>query len=167
MERSRRLGKPKSHSIPITGLSIFITERKSQLEVQHPELLKLGIFALLCQQWERLDTTTRARYERKADYSRRTQSRRERTVKVKKRMAADTSVLKVSPYSVFTKRQHEALKSIHPEMSVTERSQQIADQWTKMTKQQKVAYVNESKRETRKLRKISDDSEDHNEADGD
>jgi hypothetical protein len=42
-------------------------------------------------------------------------------------MTTDTSGLKVSPYSVFTKRQQEALKSTHPEMSVMERSQHIAD----------------------------------------
>jgi hypothetical protein len=54
-------------------------------------------------------------------------------------------------------------------MSVTERPQHIADQRTQMTKQQKVAYVNESKRETRKLRQISGDydSEDEDETDGD
>jgi hypothetical protein len=59
MERSRRLGKAKIHSIPITGLSIFIAEQKPQLEAEHPELLKLGIFAFLSQQWERLDIATR------------------------------------------------------------------------------------------------------------
>lgn len=164
MDRSRGLARPKSRSIPITGLSIFIAERKPQLEAQHSELPKLAIFALLNQQWQHLDTATRAQYERKADYSRRSQSRRERAAK--KRMTADRSALKVSPYSVFAKRQHETSKSTHAAMSVTERSQHIADQWTKMTKQQKVSYVNESKRETRKLQKMSDEYEDENEADG-
>jgi hypothetical protein len=50
MDRFRHLGRPKNHSIPITGLSILIAERKPQLEAKHPELLKLGVFALLSRQ---------------------------------------------------------------------------------------------------------------------
>jgi hypothetical protein len=46
MDRSHRLGRPKSRSIPFTRLAIFTAQPKPQLEEQHLELTKLEIFTL-------------------------------------------------------------------------------------------------------------------------
>jgi hypothetical protein len=159
MDRPRGPAKPKTHSIPITGLSLFVVEQRPALEAQHLELAKLEVFRLLNHQWEQLDDATRAGYERKADYSRRSRSRQESTAKKKTRF--DTSTSKVSPYSMFLRSQHNLLKQISPELSVTERSREIAAEWANMSERQKMPYVNEAKRETRKLRKIPDDDEEY------
>jgi hypothetical protein len=63
---------------------------------------------------------------------------------------------------MFVKSRHEALKQTDPDLSVTERSQQIAQQWRAMPERQKMPFVNEAKRETRKMRKQSDDYDQEN-----
>jgi hypothetical protein len=154
MDRLRGPAKPKTCSIPITGLSLFFAERRPPLEAQHPELAKLEVFRVLNHQWGQLDDATRANYERKADYSRRSRSRQASAEK--KKTGPDRSALKVSPYSMFLRSQHDILKRTSPDLSVTERSRESAARWAMMSEQQKMPYVNEAKRETRKLRKMPD-----------
>jgi hypothetical protein len=67
----------KAASILITGLSLFIGERKAEVRQQHPELTRLELRALLNDEWWKLDDGARAGFTRKADYCRRIECRRQ------------------------------------------------------------------------------------------
>jgi hypothetical protein len=117
-------------------------------------MTRLEIFALMNDQWAALDKATKCVYERRADYARRVESRRRRSGE-----REPSTCAKVSAYSVFVNRSHEMLKESNPEMSVGERSTAIAALWAKMSFADRVPFVNEAKRQTRKLRKASDDED--------
>jgi hypothetical protein len=153
MASTRLPHKPKTHSIPITGQSVFVAERLTEVEGKHPDLTRVQIFAFLNNEWAKLDDAIRAAYERKADYSRRTESRRSSSLQ--HRSMTHESESKVSAYSMFVKKQHDQLKVTNPEMTVSDRAMEISKLWAGMSKSQKLPFVNEAKRETRKLRRES------------
>jgi hypothetical protein len=150
--------KPKTHSIPITGLFLFVSETKAEVEGQNPGLTRLEIFTMLNSRWAQLDAATREKYERKADYSRRTESRRKLLAHRKESRGSPRQ--HVSAYSVFLRRQHEQLKQTDPDLTVSQRAQTIGELWRTMPKSDKIPFVNEAKRETRKLRKVAIDEDD-------
>jgi hypothetical protein len=47
MEDFKRSKWQKTPTIPITGISLFIAEKKLKVQEQHPELTKLQLFRLL------------------------------------------------------------------------------------------------------------------------
>jgi hypothetical protein len=152
MEQQSRRGRG-SRDIPITGISLFIAERKAEALQKHTELRKVQLYALLNDEWNALDNASRRAYERRADYSRRMESRRQH-----KNAHADMQP-KVSSYSVFTRERHGYLKQTHPEMTVGTRAQLIASEWKTMRADDKLPYVNAAKRETRKMQKRSMEEE--------
>jgi hypothetical protein len=152
-EERRRPRKARSREIPITGISLFIAERKDTALQEHPELSRVQLFALLNDEWNTLDSAAKEPYERRADYSRRMESRRQN------KKANDRPQLKVSAYSVFTRDRHAALKKSNPEMTVGIRAELIASEWKDMTPAQKVPFINAAKRETRKMQRPSDEVE--------
>jgi HSP90 family molecular chaperone len=154
--------KPKTKSIPITGQSLFVAERTPIVEKQNPDLTRVQLYALMNDEWMKLDDVTRAAYERKADYSRRTESRRESSLDREK--LQDDSESKVSAYSMFVKKRHELLKETNPEMTVSDRAKTIAQMWAGLSKPEKLPYVNEAKRETRKLQSESPEEEGQDES---
>lgn len=159
MESSSRRSRTKS--IPITGLSIFIAETKPLLEETHPQLTKMDIFKLLHEQWDELAPDLRAKYERKADYGRRTEARRAFYDK-KKGKNDDNGGSIISAYSVFLKKRHEEIKETNPEMTLTERAKSIAAEWKSMSRDDRSPFVNLAKRETRKMRKPPSDEDQGN-----
>jgi hypothetical protein len=159
MEQSGRAAGPRSRAIPITGVSLFIVDRKAEAAQAHPELTKVQLFALLNDQWNTLDDATKETYERKADYSRRMESRRQN------KNAKETTKSKISPYSVFTRERHESLKTSNPEMTVGDRAKIIAAEWNSKLPADKISFINAAKRETRKMWKISVEEESEDDSD--
>ena len=159
MESSSRRNRTKT--LPITALSIFIAETKPLLEETHPQLTKMDIFKLLHEQWDELAPDLRAKYERKADYGRRTEARRAFYDK-KKGKNDDNGGSIISAYSVFLKKRHEEIKETNPEMTLTERAKSIAAEWKSMSRDDRSPFVNLAKRETRKMRKPPSDEDQGN-----
>jgi hypothetical protein len=149
--------RPKTHSIPITGHSLFVSETKPSVELQNPGLTRLELFALMNTLWTQLDAATRDKYERKADYCRRTESRRKLFAK-RKRLNAPTRRF-ISAYSVFVSSQHERLKRTNPELTLGGRATTIAELWATMARSDKRPFINEAKRQTRRLRKMPPEEE--------
>jgi hypothetical protein len=140
----------KTHSIPITAQRLFIAERQSDVEKAHPDLTRVQMLSFINDEWAQLDTATRAEYERRADYLRRTESRR-RSLQCQTDIEEDGES-KITPYSMFVQSHHEVLKRTNPEMTVGERATAISKIWTGMSHAERLPYVNEAKRETRRLR---------------
>jgi hypothetical protein len=161
MEHFGRSRKARPRAIPITGVSLFIAEKKADAAQSHPQLTKLQLVALLNHQWEALDDATKISYQRKADYARRTLSRRQHKTRNEQKQS------RVSPYSIFVRGQHDTLKRTNPELTVGDRAKLIAAEWNNMPQSDKIPYVNAAKRETRKLRKVSTEEESENEGDRD
>jgi hypothetical protein len=153
MKHTGRAPGPRSRAIPITGISLFIAGWKAEITQTHPELTTVQVFAFLNDQWNTLDDATKETYERKADYSRRMESRR-RHMNAKKKNRS-----KVPPYSVFTRARHESLKITSPEMTVSERSKVIATEWKMISPADKIPFINAAKCETRKMQRVSVDEE--------
>ena len=66
----------------------------------------------------------------------------------------------VSPYSLYVAERHKALKSQQPELSLSERTLMIANEWRSMSSAEKHPFSNLAKRRTRQMNKqSSDDSE--------
>ena len=149
----------RTKSIPITGLSIFIAEMKPTLELSHPQLTKMDIFKLLHEQWDELDPEIRAKYEKRADYGRRTEARRQFYQKKKLKTEEDDNSSKISPYSVFLKMRHMEIKETNPDLTLTERVKSIAAEWNAMSRVDRLPFVNLAKRETRKIRKPPSDED--------
>jgi hypothetical protein len=150
--------EPKPKSIPITGRSIFISERKTQIESDNSEMTKLEIFRMLGDQWDQMDGTTRSKYEKKADYLRRTESRKTSFARKHKK---DGNEARISAFSIFTRERHEVLKKENPELTLTDRGRLISNEWKLMSKLDKIPFINVAKRETRSIRRSlpSEDSE--------
>lgn len=161
--RTRR--KRKTKVIPITGLSLFIAETKPIVEAEQPELTKMEVCKFLNEQWEELDDDIRKGYEKRADYDRRTEARREFYQKKKKTRNRMKGA--ISAYSVFLKARHAALKESNPEMTLSERTKTIAGEWNSMSKEDRIPFVNLAKRETRKIRKVNLEEESRSETDSD
>jgi hypothetical protein len=123
---------------------------------------KLELFNSLNQQWEALDEPMKLQYERKADYIRRAEARKERHSK-----SAEPEQAPVRGYAIFVKERHASLKQTNPEMTVSGRSSKIADEWKGMSKLEKLAFINMAKRETRKFRRISSEEDLLEEREGD
>jgi hypothetical protein len=104
-----------------------------------------------------LDNETKLIYERKADYARRVETRRTSSTKGKDDSGEHTS--SVSPYSIFLKERHKLLKESNPEMTLTQRAEEIKSEWSSMSQKQKISFINMAKRETRKLRRTSGDDD--------
>jgi hypothetical protein len=154
----RKRPEPKSKSIPITGRSIFISEAQAQIELDHPEMRKLEIFRLLGNQWDHMGDTERSAYEKRADYSRRAESRKTTSAR---RREPGGSEAKISAFSVFSKERHGALKQSSPQLTLAQRSQIIADEWKQLSKSDKTPFINIAKRETRSIRRsLPDDDSD-------
>jgi hypothetical protein len=159
MEDFGRSKRRKPPTIPITGVSLFIAEKKPEVCQQHPEFTKLQSFTLLNEQWQTLDDATRWKYQKKADYSRRTQLRRQHKSNSEKKQS------KISGYSMFVGVRHESLKRTNPELTIGERYIIIAKEWKNMASCDKIEYINAAKRETRRIQKESTDDESENEID--
>jgi hypothetical protein len=149
MAAAKRPGR-KTLSIPITGRSLFISEAKTPIESDNPDITRLELFRVLGAQWDQMDDTERAKYEKKADYLRRTMSRTGSSAH-----KDDTAERrpKISAFSVFTREQHELLKQSQPELTVTDRASMIAGLWKAMSKSDKIPFINAAKRETRSIRR--------------
>jgi hypothetical protein len=147
--------------IPITGISIFLEEQKAEAAKTHPELTKVQLLAYLNDQWRTLDDASRSHFMRKADYSRRIESRN------RHRRSGASQKCKVTPYHVFVREQHEALKLTDPELTLSGRIQVIASAWRAMTSADKAAFINAAKRETRWMRQTGDDGESENDGETD
>jgi hypothetical protein len=160
MTTSQKRQGPRSRSIPITGVSLFIAERKVKASQDHTDLTKVQLFALLNDEWNGLDSATKETYERRADYSRRIESRRVH------RSTKQSHQSRVSPYSVFMRDRHELLKKSSPEMTVGDRAQLIAVEWKTMAAVDKIPFINAAKRETRKMqrRSVEEDSAEESES---
>jgi hypothetical protein len=165
MRGTRRPAKLKTQSIPIAAQRLFIDEHQSEVETTHPDLTRVQMLSFINDEWMKLDATARAEYERKADYLRRTESRR-RSMLHAPHIENDHES-KITAYSMFVKSEHEALKGTNPEMTVSERATAIAKAWAGMSQAERLPYVNEAKRETRKLRTESVEEETQHETDGD
>jgi hypothetical protein len=149
-----RRSRKKSTAIPITGLSIFVQDTKPSLEADHPEMTKLEVFNTLNAKWAELDQDAKLQYERRADYSRRTESR-----KAARPKQSDLNPVPVTAHAIFVKERHRALKEEHPEMTVTERASLIAVEWGRMTKSEKGPFVILAKRETRKFQRATEEED--------
>ena len=157
MEPSRR-AKP-TKSIPITGLSLYVDEQKKIMEAEYPELTRMDIYKMLHAQWDEMDPDSRAKYERRADYVRRTEARKEFYQKKKVR-SGDGPLRAISAFSMFLKKRHIEIKECNPELTLTERVKHIGAEWNSMSRADKQPFVNMAKRETRKIRKgASDEAE--------
>jgi hypothetical protein len=108
-------------------------------------------------QWAQLDEAIKDKYERRADYSRRTESRLTLLAKRKKCSGANES--KVPAYSIFVRQKHEQFKQSNPEMTVSDRSRAISELWEHLSNSDKIPFINAAKRETRKMRRISDEED--------
>jgi hypothetical protein len=149
---NRRRG-PRSRQIPITGISLFIAEHKTAALHNHPELSKVQLFARLNDDWNTLDDSTKESYQRRADYSRRIETRKQH------KASNDCKQSKVSAFAVFTRERHKSLKKTNPEMTVGIRAQVIATEWKTMSPAGKVPFINSAKRETRKMQSRSAEEE--------
>jgi hypothetical protein len=152
-----RRAPKKSNVIPITGLSLFAAEKKTSIEADWPDLTKLEVFTMINQRWDELDNETKLQYERKADYARRTETRRISLTKRKDDSVENASM--ITPYSVFLRTRHHELKKSNPGMTVTQRAEQIKSEWSSMSREQKISFINMAKRETRKFRRTSMDDD--------
>jgi hypothetical protein len=150
---SSKRPEPKTSAIPITGRSIFISEAKTQVGSDTADLTKLDIMHMLNEQWDQMDDTMKKKYEKRADYLRRVESRRSSTAE------QWTPAPKISAFSVFMRQQHEALKKTNADLTVTDRAVFIADQWKLMSKPDKIPFINAAKRETRTMRRRFPDEE--------
>lgn len=148
----------RTKSIPITGLSLFIAEKKPELEAKESHLTKMEIFKCLNDQWATLEQDVKQSYERRADYSRRTEARRQ-CYERRKAKTPNRSRSTISAYSIFLKQRQEELKKSNPELTLSERTRMIAKEWNDTPKSDKVPYVNSAKRETRKMRKVNWDED--------
>jgi hypothetical protein len=157
-DESSRRHNARSRQIPITGISLFIAEHKTAALQNHPELSKVQLFARLNEDWNALDDSTKEAFERRADYSRRMESRKQH------KNWNNVRQPKVSAYSVFTRERHKSLKTTNPEMTVGLRAQVIATEWKTMSPSDKVPFINAAKRETRKMqsRSVEEESSDDN-----
>lgn len=158
-----RIGMESTHgqrtkSIPITGLSLFIAEKKPELESSDLHLTKMEIFKSLHDQWATLDQDVKQSYERRADYSRRTEARR-KCFERRKEKTPNRSKSTISAYSIFLTKRQEELKKSNPELTLSERTRMIAKEWSETPKNDRVPYVNMAKRETRKMRKVNWDED--------
>jgi hypothetical protein len=154
---SSRRSKPKSRSIPVTGISLFVQETKPAFEADHPEMRKIEVFNSLNQQWDDLDGPMKLQYEKRADYIRRAEARK--ATQVKHSRSPDPDQSPVRGYAIFVKDRHHSLKEASPEMTVSDRSAKIAEEWRTMSKSEKLRFINIAKRETRKIRRISSEEE--------
>jgi hypothetical protein len=161
MTTPRKRQGARSRSIPITGVSLFIAERKLKAGQDHADLTKVQLFSLLNDEWNALDNQTKEAYERRADYSRRIESRRAH------RSTNRSDQSRVSPYSVFTRDRHESLKKTSPEMTVGDRAQLIAVEWKSMAAADKIPFINAAKRETRRMQRESAEEESGGDSDSD
>jgi hypothetical protein len=151
----------RSKDIPITGISLFIADRKAEEGEEHQELSKLQLFSFLNDQWNALNDSTKETYERRADYARRAQSRRVSKTKGKQRR------LKASAYSCFARDRHEALKLSSPEFMLRDRAQLIATEWETMDHNAKLPFINAAKRETRRMQRRDSEDESSDDSDSD
>jgi hypothetical protein len=148
--RSSRPSQAKSKTIPVTGISLFVQEKRAEFEASNPDLTKLQVFNSMNQQWEEMDHDMKLQYERKADYLRRSEARR--TTTQKRRDPGESERPPITGYSIFLRERHHSLKIDDPGLTLTLRSIQIGAEWAGMSKSDKRRYINTAKRETRKFR---------------
>ena len=162
--------KPKSKkknemTVPISVWSTFVKDRRPILEEEFPQASSMEIIRKLHDIWDNLTDEQMSSYRQKAENKRRTYVR---LTKVRK--GSDESLdgaprkKRVTPYAVFLQRKHVQLKENCPDMSLSERTKTIADMWRAMSRDEKVSYVNQSKRETRKMQKRSFEEEESEES---
>jgi hypothetical protein len=155
--RSSPRSEPKSKAIPVTGISLFVQEKRPEFETLNSDLTKLQVFNAMNQQWEALDHDMKLQYERKADYLRRSEARRITTQK--RNDSPEPQRPPITGYSIFLGERHHSLKMEDPAATLTQRSAQIAAEWAGMSKSDKRRYINTAKRETRKFRQSSEEEE--------
>jgi hypothetical protein len=108
-----------------------------------------------------MDVNARATYEKKADYLRRTESRKASAAWKHDSLENEA---KVSAFAIFSKERHEVLKQDSSELTVTDRARVIANEWKVMSKLDKIPFINAAKRETRRMRSsIADDDSENGE----
>ena len=129
----------------------------------YPQASSMEIVKRLHDIWDNMTEEEMQLYSQKAENKRRTYVR---LTKVKK--DPDDLVVsgkkRVTPYAVFLQRKHVQLKESCPDMSLSERTRTIAEMWKALPKDEKISYINQSKRETRKMQKPSFEEEDSEEA---
>jgi hypothetical protein len=155
--RSSARSPAKSKAIPVTGISLFVQEKRAEFEASNSDLTKLQVFNGMNQQWAELDHDIKLQYERKADYLRRSEARRATTRK--KSDSAESERPPMKGYSIFLRQRHHSLKTEDPGLTLTQRSELIAAEWAGMSKADKRVYINTAKRETRKFRRSSEEEE--------
>jgi hypothetical protein len=155
----RRSHRPscKSSKVPVSGISIFLREKKPDFEASHSDLTRLQVFNAMNEQWTNLDPNMKLLYERKADYLRRSEARKATAANTEDTL--DSTRAKITSYSIFVRERHHSLKEEHPELSLSQRTAEITAEWGRMTPDQKRTFVINAKRETRKFRRISDEEE--------
>jgi hypothetical protein len=149
--------KKKGKMIPITGLSLFVSEAKPSLEADIPGLGKLEVFRILNQQWDELENEKKLEWEKRADYCRRTEARR--LSKTDRVDILEDQPSAITGYSIYLRERHNTLKKTNPEMTLSNRAQQIQSEWSSMTAEQKRVFINIAKRETRRVRHIVPDED--------
>jgi hypothetical protein len=136
---------------------MFVQEKRGEFEASHSDFTKLQVFSAMNQQWMDLDHDSKLQYERKADYLRRSEARK--ATARKRRDPTESEQPPITGYSIFLRERHHSLKIGDSGLTLTQRSTQIAAEWSGMSKSEKRTYINISKRETRKFRRTPDDEE--------
>lgn len=155
--RTSRRSRPKSKTIPVSGLSVFGQEQKAEFEAAHPDLTKLQVFNAMNQHWMELDPHMKLSYERKADYLRRSEVRKATARNTRDPLGSEQPP--ITGYSIFVRERHQSLKIADPSLTLSQRSARITAEWTGMSKAGKQPYINIAKRETRRLRQVPDAGE--------
>ena len=157
--------KHKKSKVPISAWSCFVDEQKPLLQTQYPNESKMEICHKLQEIWEKSDEEMKKKYQKRAQCAYRLYARSQKKhekdsdyedihikntdIKMKKRKA------KVPPYSLFVEEKQNQLKNECPTMSLKERAELIASMWNNLSPKDKIPYINQSKRASRKISTIS------------
>lgn len=155
--RSSRRSAAKSRKIPVSGISVYVQEKRADFEASHTDLTKLQVFNAMNEQWTQLDPNIKLQYERRADYLRRSEARK--ATVAKRDDALNTDQPPITGYSIFVTERHHSLKMADSGMTLTQRSAQIADEWNRMSAAERRTFINIAKRETRKFRRIREEED--------
>lgn len=140
----------------VKARSIFNDEQKQKIEAEHPNETKLEIYKRLDHMWNKLSKNEKAYYAIRA-------KDKERKIRMKdgiKILEEAREKKRIRPYSIFLSEKHNQLKLEHPEMTLTERTDKISKDWSMLSHNEKMVYINKSKKINRNIREYSDDEYD-------
>lgn len=157
MSSERPIKDPGRHRNIHTAWSVFVNQMKPILLKENPDITKRQLYIDLSDMWQHQNDRERSSCTTKAKYL---MQKEHRQKNFRNRNKEDHQKKKISPYSIFVSEKQHEMKVLFPELTLSERSQQIAQLWKNLDQTEKDKYTNQAKRENRKLNKPSSDEDD-------